>query len=100
MREVWRTLMFADTEQDAKATRDPVAPAQRSTAALTKVARRSLDDGSPVHSFSTLLGDLATIVRSTCRAPNTGPDAPTFNIVTTLNAQQQRALDLIQGIQV
>ena len=100
MREAWRALMFADTDQDAKADRDPVAPAKRSTAALTKVARHSLDDGSPVHSFSTLLGDLATIVRSTCRAPNTGPDAPTFKIVTTLNAQQQRALDLIQSIQV
>ena len=100
MREAWRALMFADTDQDAKADRDPVAPAKRSTAALTKVARHSLDDGSPVHSFSTLLGDLATIVRSTCRAPNTGPDAPTFKIVTTLNAQQQRALDLIQEIQV
>jgi len=100
MREAWRALMFADTDQDAKATRDPVAPAQRSTAALTKIASHSLDDGSPVHSFSTLLADLATIVRSTCRAPNAGPDAPTFKIVTTLNAQQQRALDLIQDIHV
>ena len=38
--------------------------------------------------------------RSTCRAPNAGPDAPTFKIVTTPNAQQQRALDLIQDIHV
>ena len=44
--------------------------------------------------------DLATIVRSTCSAPNAVPDAPTFKIVTTLNAQQQRALDLIQEIHV
>ena len=50
--------------------------------------------------LATLLADLATIVRSTCRAPNAGPDAPTFKIVTTLNAQQQRALDLIWDIHV
>jgi hypothetical protein len=46
-------LMFADTGQQAKATRDPVAPAQRSKTA--KVARRALDNGTPVHSFSTLM---------------------------------------------
>ena len=33
MREAWRELMFADTDQAAKATRDPVAPAQRCEAA-------------------------------------------------------------------
>ena len=38
MREAWRELMFADTDQQAKATRDPVAPAKRSQAALAKVA--------------------------------------------------------------
>ena len=34
MREAWRQLMFADTDGAAKATRDPVAPGKRSTAAL------------------------------------------------------------------
>ena len=33
MREAWRELMYADTDQQAKATRDPVVPATRSTAA-------------------------------------------------------------------
>jgi transposase len=98
MREAWRELMFADTEQAAKATRDPVAPARRSKAALAKVARRTLDDGTPVHSFATLLEELTTIVRDTCRAPHAGPDAPTFNVVTTPNAKQRRALELIQTI--
>ena len=56
MREAWRELMFADTDQQAKATRDPVAPAKRSKAALAKAARHTLDDGTPVHSFSTLHG--------------------------------------------
>ncbi len=100
MREAWRELMFADTDQQAKTTRDPVAPAKRSKAALAKAARHTLDDGTSAHSFATLLGELATIVRNTCRTPNAGPDAPTFEILTTPNAKQKRALELIQQIRL
>lgn len=96
MREAWRELMFADTDQKAKATRDPVAPAKRSKAAQAKAARHTLDDATPVHSFSTLMAELATIVRNTCRTPKAGPDAPTFEILTTPNPKQQRALELLQ----
>src|SRR6266705_3405103 len=49
MREAWRELMFADTDNQAKATRDPVAPDRRSQAALAKAARHTLDDGTPAH---------------------------------------------------
>jgi transposase len=100
LREAWRELMFADTEQQAKATRDPVAPAQRSPAALTKVAAHTLNDGTPAHSFATLMAELSTLVRNTCRTPHAGDDAPTFELLTTPNPKQQRALDLIQQIQV
>jgi transposase len=100
MREAWRELMFADTEQAAKATRDPVAPARRSKAALAKAAGHTLDDGTPVHSFATLMAELATIVRNTCRAPQAGPDAPTFEVLTTPNAKQQRAFELLQKIRL
>ena len=100
MREAWRELMFADTDQKAKATRDPVAPAKRSKAALAKVARHTLADGTPAHSFSTLLGELATIVRNTCRTPGAGADAPTFDVLTTPNAKQRRALELIEQIRL
>ena len=100
MREAWRELMFADTDQAAKATRDPVAPARRSKAALAKVARHTLDDGTPVHSFATLMAELATIVRNTCRTPNAGPAAPTFEVLTTPNAKQQRAFELLQQIRL
>jgi hypothetical protein len=100
MREAWRALMFADTDQQAKTVRDPVAPARRSKAALAKVASHTLDDGTPTHSFSTLLAELATIVRNTCRTPNAGPDTPTFEVITTPTANQQRALDMIQKIRL
>ena len=76
MREAWRELMFADTERAAKATRDPVAPAQHSEAALAQVARHTLDDGTPAHGFSTLMAELATIVRHTCRTPNAARRTP------------------------
>ena len=98
MREAWRELLFADTEQDAKAVRDPVAPAKRSEKVLDKVASRTLDDGSPVYSFQTLLDDLSSIVRNTCRTPNAANDEPTFEIVTNASAAQRRALDLIAQI--
>ena len=98
MREAWRELLFADTEQQAKAGRDPVAPAKRSLAALDKVASRQLDDGAPVHSFHTLLDALSGIGRNTCRAPGAAAEEPTFEVVTTATAQQRRALDLIAQI--
>jgi hypothetical protein len=98
MREAWRELMFADIDQAAKATRDPVAPAARSQAALDKVASHTVDDGTLAHSFSTLMAELGSIVRNTCRTPGAAPDVPTFDIVTTPNATQRHALDLIKQI--
>jgi transposase len=98
MREAWRELMFADEDQEVKKTRDPVAPAQRSESAKRKASRKRLDDGSPVHSFSTLMADLASIVRNTCRAPRNGDNAPTFQVTTSASSSQRRAMDLISAI--
>ena len=100
LREAWRELMFADTEQQAKASRDPVAPATRSAAAQAKAATHALIDGMPAHSFATLMAELATIVRNTCRTPKAAPDAPTFEVLTTPNPKQLRALELLQQIQL
>jgi transposase len=100
LREAWRELMFADEDQPAKATRDPVAPAKRSVAAQRKASTRTLDDGTPVHSFQTLLSELSTIVRNTSRTPGAGTDAPTFELTTVATAEQQRALNLVRQITV
>jgi transposase len=100
MREAWRELMFSDEDQAAKLIRDPVAPAQRSDEAMKKVQSRTLDDGTPVHSFQTLMATLAGIVRNTCRTPGGRADAPTFEITTTHNPQQKRALELIGQIKM
>ena len=94
LKEAWRPLLFADEDQAAKANRDPVAPAQRSESARTKIARRHHGDGTPIHSFATLLTELATIVRNTCRT-STASDAPTFTVTTQSNPLQRQAMDLI-----
>ena len=44
---------------------DPVVPAKRSEAALTKTSRRKDDDGEPLHSFATLVDELASLTRNT-----------------------------------
>ena len=98
LREAWRELMFADTDSQAKATRDPVAPATRSASAQTKATTHALIDGTAVHSFATLMAELATLVRNTCRMPNAGPDTPTFELVTNAEPKHQRALTLAQAI--
>jgi hypothetical protein len=100
MSEAWRALLFADEDLPRLAKRDPVAPATRSDTALEKVATKTLGDGSPAHSFRTLLNDLATIVRNTCRWTNANTDEQTFDIDTTPNTKQRKALDLINAIRL
>ena len=46
------------------------------------------------------MAELATIVRNTCRMPKAAPDAPTFEVLTSPNAKQLRALELIEQIQL
>jgi transposase len=100
MLEAWRELLFSDEDKQAKRTRDPVKPAERSPAALHKAATHTLDDGTEVHSFRTLLKELSTIVRNVCRRKQPADNEPTFTMVTTANAKQKRALDLLEAITV
>jgi len=96
--EAWRPLLFADEDQAAKAKRDPVAPAERSDEALQKVITHTLPDGTPAHSFHTLLEDLSSIVRNTCRTPGPVERSGTFDLITTPTASQRHALELIDKI--
>jgi len=100
MIEAWRPVLFADEDQQAKTSRDPVAPAKRSPAAALKAASKTLDDGSPVHSFDTLLHHLSGIVRNTCRRKRADDAEPTFDVITTPDPCQRRALDLLEAITV
>ena len=101
MLEAWRGLLFADEDQEAKANRDPVAPAKRSKAALAKVATKRLDDDTVAHSFRTMMAELSGIVRNTCRLPGADPsESATFPVTTTPNPKQARALALLDAIRV
>ena len=100
MREAWRELLFADEDLEAKPHRDPVAPAKRSEAALQKVLTHTLLDGTPAHSFRTLLEHLGTLMRNTCVTRSAKTPPPAFPMVTIANATQQRALQLLQRITV
>ena len=87
-------ILFKDDDPAAgKATRpSPVAPAQRSPAALAKAATKATAGGQPVHSFATLLDNLATIAASRIQ-PAGG--LPAFTVITTPTPLQRRALDLL-----
>lgn len=100
MSEAWRALLFADEDQARTAGPDPVAPATRSEDARVKVATKALADGSPAHSFRTLLNELATIVRNTCRRKNADDSAEVFDLDTRPNPKQLAAFDLLKRIRV
>ena len=97
MLEAWRPLLFCDEDQSSKTTRDPIAPAKRSKAALRKVHTKRLDDGTPVYSFRGLLNNLSTIVRNMCRHAGDGSESATFFMDTPPNPKQQRAYDLLRA---
>jgi hypothetical protein len=107
MRRAWAPLLFDDERlaQD-RGTRDPVAPAQPSASARRKKATRKNAEGFEVHSFETLLADLATRCTVRCRlgpAPcepagkRPARDSPTvtFDRVTEPTDLQSRAFDLL-----
>jgi transposase len=87
-------LLFQDDDkaQAAAKRRSAVQKAQRSDRALRKIATKRTADGEPVHSLSTLLEDLATIVKNRIR-PAVG--LPEFDKITRPTPLQQRAFDLL-----
>ena len=94
MREAWRPLLFGDTElEEDFRTRDPVATAERSERAQRKASRATLDDGTPVHCFRTLIETLEAMTSNQCRIRIPGHDAAaaTFEVTTRANETQQRA---------
>ena len=58
----WAPLLFRDETPPART--DPVAPPERSAEALAKERDHVTPDGFPVHSFGTLLAELATLTRN------------------------------------
>jgi hypothetical protein len=87
-------LFRDDDKQAAEAARtSPVATAQRSASALLKVTTTKTPERLPVHSFKSLLADLATLAANRIQ-PN-DVDLPGFTIITTPTPVQRRAFDLL-----
>lgn len=93
MEQALAPLLFADEAPPQRP--DPVAPAPRSHEAKRKDRTKKTSDGLPVHSFSTLLDDLGTIVKN--HVILTGvPEAPGFDQMTLPTQLQARAFELLQ----
>src|SRR4051794_11028238 len=95
MRQRLAPMLFDDTDKDeAEARRSSVvAQAQRSKAAVRKQTTGMTPDGLPVHSFRTLLADLATLTRNTIITA-INPNYP-LTVVTRPTPMQQKAFDLL-----
>jgi transposase len=94
MREAWAPLLFQEEQLDQqRQQRDPVAPAQPSPSARHKKSTRRTSEGSPVHSFKTLLAELALRCRNTCHVKS--DPASRFTMLTEPSPLQARALQLL-----
>ena len=95
MRRALAPLLFDDEElRQERARRDPVAPAEISASAQAKKVSHLTPDGLPVQSFNTLLRNLATRCRNTCRIPS-DPSGTSFQQLTEAAPLQARALQLL-----
>jgi hypothetical protein len=95
MRQALAPLLFDDDDKAAGEARraSVVAPAQRSPRAQRKAQTKRTDAGMPVHSFQTLLDDLATVTKNRVRL---GQSNAATTLLTTPTPLQQRAFDLLQ----
>jgi len=95
MRQDLRPIIFEDHDKaTARAARPSiVAKAERSTAADKKAATKRTNDGLPVHSFRSLLTDLATVTRNTMAMTNS-PET-TFVLYPKFTPLQERAFQLL-----
>ncbi len=98
MIEFWRLLLFANENRPVKATRDPVALAECSDAALDKVHTRNTADGTRAHSLCTFIAEVVCLVRNTCRTPDATDQPQTIEILTKQTPFQRRAFELLEII--
>ena len=95
MRARLKPLLFDDDDPDAAAAArtSVVAPAEVSPSAKDKARRKQTAAGLPVHSFRTLLDDLATVAKNrvVARLPNAEP----FDLITRPTALQREAFKLL-----
>ena len=95
MRKALTPVLFQDDELDvARWVRDPVAPAQPSQTVQKKKKTKKTHDGWPVHSYQTLLNELATRCKNTCRVGE-DKNLARFTQLTEPTAFQRHVLGLL-----
>jgi transposase len=92
MKQSLAPLLFSDEEPEAGESlrSSAVAPAQRSAQALEKIQTHTTRDGFPVHSFATLLQDLATLTRNQVNVAGRP-----LEMISTPTPLQRRAFELL-----
>ena len=78
MKTALAPILFVDNDKPAAAAKraNPVAAAQRSDDALAKAARKRTPEDTPVHSFTSLLADLATLCANHIQPADDMPHSP------------------------
>ncbi len=96
LRRALGELLFDDTELDTERwVRDPVAPAKGSRSSVEKKKTRETVGGFAVHSFETMMVELATRCRHTCSTQ--GSQGMTFTMETEPTPWQKKVQDLLKG---
>jgi hypothetical protein len=88
----WAPLLYRDEAPPPRV--DPVGPPERSAGALAKERDHRTADGFPVHSFGTLLAELATLTRNRV-VPAGADERAAFELLSEPTALQARAFELI-----
>jgi len=100
LRRVWAPLLFEDEELPAeRQRRDPILPATSSESAQAKKRSKQTAEGLPVHSFATLLADLASRARVTYSL-KADSSSPTFQQVPPPSPLQSKAYELLNLLPV
>jgi transposase len=100
LRRAWAPLLFEDEERrEERQRRDPILPAEPSDSAAGKKRSRQTTEGLTVHSFQTLLAELASRARVTYEIKS-GDASLTCQQVPTPTPLQARAYELIRRFPV
>ncbi len=94
MRRALAPLLFDDHDPDGSTRSSPVQPARPSRAARAKAATKRTHDGLPVHSFQTLLADLATLTLN--RVQPAAPGAVAADVLASPTPLQAEAFRLLR----
>jgi hypothetical protein len=95
MRKALAPILFEDDQlENERKRRDPVVPAKPTESAKRKKATHMTPDGLPVHSFETLMAELASRSRTTYKL-KADDSSLTFKQVPVPTALQKRAYELL-----